>query len=353
MSTCLEPIRGEELLFLPLAAVPWYFAGERLLVVIDPRLAEDFGPFFSDSPILIVPEGEKAKSWDSLSLLFEDFLRLGVDRSWKVLAVGGGTVSDLAGFAAHLWMRGLSFSCAPTTLLAMVDASLGGKNGIDFRGYKNALGSFQRPERIFCDVTVLSSLDPVQFASGIVEAVKHAVIDGESYFSFLEALLADGGGAEAFSHKACHPESLKKLVTESQRIKTGIVDADPLEKGGRRVLNLGHSFGHALELETGLPHGYAVSLGMALALRYSLSKGFISQGEASRVLRLLEGFGLPINLSILADGALRSRVASSLYMDKKREGAAMNFVLPRGIGRVEVAKVPVEELRRFLEEAWR
>jgi 3-dehydroquinate synthase len=347
------PASGEKLFYLPIHDVEECFKGERLLVVTDERLAELFGRSFSGSKLLVVPEGERAKSWHSLSSLFDDFVRLGVDRSWNLLALGGGSVSDLAGFAAHLWMRGISFSCAPTTLLAMVDASLGGKNGVDFRGYKNALGSFQRPECIFCDVSALSSLDPVQFASGLAEAVKHAVIDGESYFSFLESLLAEGGGAGAFSHPRCGAESLKRLVTESQRIKLAIVDADPFEKGRRRVLNLGHSFGHALELETGLPHGFSVSLGMALALRYALRGGLIEDDERSRILRLLAGFGLPVDLSLLADGALRARVSASLFMDKKREGATMNFVLPRGIGHVETARIPVEALRSFLEEAWK
>jgi 3-dehydroquinate synthase len=346
------PVGGEKLFYLSIHDVENCFSGERLLVVTDSRLAELFGGSFSGSKLLIVPEGEKAKSWDSLSTLFEGFVSLGVDRSWKLLALGGGSVSDLAGFAAHLWMRGISFSCAPTTLLSMVDASLGGKNGVDFRGHKNVLGSFQRPERIFCDVSALSSLDSVQFASGMAEAIKHAVIDGESYFSFIESLLAEGGGAGAFSHAACRSESLKHLVAESQRIKLAIVDADPFEKGKRRVLNLGHSFGHALELETGLPHGYAVSLGMALALRYSLRNGLVGDDVSSRILRLLEGFGLPVDLSFLADGALRARVAASLFMDKKREGKTMNFVLPRTIGDVDVVKIPVEELRLFLEEAW-
>jgi len=333
--------------------VPAAFTGERLLVVTDPRLFAEFVSSFPSCETLLVPEGERAKSWDSLYELFEGFLRLGVDRSSKILALGGGSISDLAGFASHLWMRGLSFSCAPTTLLAMVDASFGGKNGIDFHGYKNALGSFQRPKRLFCDVTALSSLDSIQFASGMAEAIKHAVIDGEPYFAFIESLLEEGGGQGAFSHKACSAESLKRLVAESQRIKLGIVDLDPCEKGIRRILNLGHSFGHALELQTGLPHGFAVSLGMALALRYSCSKGLLDNAIESRILRLLGGFGLPVDLSILADEGLRAKVASSLFMDKKRQGVRINFVLPRGIGKVEIAETPIEELRLFLEEVWR
>jgi 3-dehydroquinate synthase len=141
-------------------------------------------------------------------------------------------------------------------------------------------------------------------------------------------------------------------VAGSQRVKLAIVDADPLEKGRRRVLNLGHSFGHGLELETGIPHGFAVSLGMALALRYSLSRGQIGSGECSRILSLLAGFGLPVDLSLLSDNRLRVKLASSLAMDKKREGEMMNFALPRGIGRVEVDRIPVAELRLFLEEAF-
>ena len=352
MSGCRDPAGSEDLVFLPIPEICTYFGKSTHLVVTDSRLAGAFGRHFPGASILVVPEGEKAKSWESLSTLLEGFVRLGVDRSWKILALGGGSVSDLAGFAAHIWMRGIPFSCAPTTLLSMIDASLGGKNGIDFRSYKNVLGSFQRPERVFCDVSTLSSLDPKQFASGMAEAVKHAVIAGEPYFSLLESLLAEGGGPGSFSHEACRQESLERLVSGSQEIKLAIVAADPLEKGRRRVLNLGHSFGHALELETGLAHGFAVSLGMSLALLYSLRKGLIEAGECSRILDLLSGFGLPVDLSILSDGEMRARVASSLAMDKKREGETMYFALPRSIGTVEIARVPVAELRFFLEEVF-
>jgi 3-dehydroquinate synthase len=177
-----DSIGREKVVFSPISRIRESFGDLPLLIVTDCRLAEIFGTCFPASRTLIVPEGEKAKSWEALSDLLAGFVNLGVDRSWNLLALGGGSVSDLAGLASHIWMRGISFFCAPTTLLSMVDASLGGKNGIDFMGFKNVLGSFQRPKTIFCDVSALLSLDSTQFASGMAEAIKHAVIDGEPYF---------------------------------------------------------------------------------------------------------------------------------------------------------------------------
>lgn len=342
--------QGERIRFLPISDALATFDPRRVLVVTDPRLAGLLASELKAFHTLVAPEGEAAKCWESLGQLFEGFRSAGADRSWTVLSIGGGSVSDLAGLAAHLWMRGLAFSCVPSTLLAMVDASLGGKNAIDFHGYKNVIGSFQRPKEIFCDVSLLRSLDRRQFLSGLAEAVKHGIIDGEGYFRQLEDLLSEGGGLRAFDPAALSSGSLERLVSGSQRIKLGIVDADPTEKGARRVLNLGHSFGHPIELELGIPHGYAVSLGLVLALRFTEAKGMAGGETLGRVETLLEGFGLPTELGFLGDPRVRGRISTSLGMDKKREGGTMHFVAPLAIGRVEVLPISVAELSSFLEE---
>jgi len=322
----------------------------RTLVLTDKKVHSLFGTLFPDCPIAFVPEGEAAKSWDVLTELYSQFIAFKLDRNWSILAIGGGTISDTAGFAAHTWMRGIDFLAAPTTLLAMTDAALGGKNGIDFHGYKNVLGSFHLPTTIFCDIEALRRLEAAQFASGMAEVVKHAIIDGEGYFTLLERSLASYAAADGFDYAACPSSVLKQIVSESQRIKLDIVERDPRESGERRLLNLGHTFGHAIEVLAGIPHGHSVSLGIALASSFSVRKGIMKAGTAQRIASLLSGFGLPVDFRRFAEGDFFERVGETLFMDKKRNGAFMNLVVPRNIGIVAVEKIPVEELKAFLRE---
>jgi len=321
----------------------------KTLVVTDRKIFSLFGAGFPDCPVAFVPEGEAAKSWDALSDLYGQFVAEKLDRSWNLLAIGGGTVSDVAGFAAHTWMRGIGFLTAPTTLLAMTDAALGGKNGIDFRGYKNIVGSFHLPSAIFCDTETLRTLEAREFASGMAEVIKHAIIDGEEYFRFLEASLVSHNTGEGFDFRACPSSLLERLIRESQRIKTGIAERDPKEARERRILNLGHSFGHAIEIASGLPHGHAVSLGIVLASSFSERMGGMEKTTATRIGELLSGYGLPVDYARIVK-PIGSRVAEALLMDKKREGDWMNLVIPREIGMVGVEKIAITELRAFLDE---
>jgi 3-dehydroquinate synthase len=349
--------------YAPLASLAAAIDPERTLIVADRTVQRLFGASFPPCPIASVPEGEAAKSWEVLAGLFRRLTEMRMDREGRILAIGGGSVSDVAGFAAHTWMRGIAFSAAPTTLLAMTDASLGGKNAIDFEGFKNVIGSFQQPEAILCDIETLRSLDSVQFASGMAEVVKHAVIDGEEYFSFLEATLADQADGSGFRHADCPAATLRRMVADSQRVKLSIVERDPTEKGERRILNLGHTFGHAVEVATGVPHGYAVSIGLKLACDYSASRGFMTEDAAVRIETLLKGYGLPTRLPELsgrAGGAtftrgeiasreLTRKAADALIMDKKRSGGTVHFIMPRAIGDVAVERIAVSDLASFLE----
>ena len=322
----------------------------RTLVITDKKVHTLFGSSFPDCPTVFVPEGEAAKSWDVLAELYRQFIAYKMDRSGSVLAIGGGTISDIAGFAAHTWMRGIEFFAAPTTLLAMTDAALGGKNGIDFQGYKNVVGSFHLPSAIFCDIEALRRLDALQFASGMAEVVKHAIIDGEAYFGFLERSLASYGKPDGLDYGECPSSVMKRIVAESQRIKLDIVERDPRESGERRLLNLGHTIGHAIEVLAGIPHGHSVSLGIVLASAFSVRKGTMEAGTARRIVALLTGFGLPVDFGRFAKDGFYERVGEALFMDKKREGAFMNLVVPRAIGLVGIEKISVEELKAFLRE---
>ncbi|MDP2792370.1 MAG: 3-dehydroquinate synthase family protein [Rectinemataceae bacterium] len=321
----------------------------KTLILTDRKIHSLFGGSFPDCPLAFVPEGEAAKSLEVLAGLYRQFIAFELDRTWKILAIGGGTVSDLGGYAAHSWLRGIGVMFAPTTLLAMSDASLGGKNGIDFQGYKNVVGSFQLPKAIFCDIETLRRLDGQQFASGMAEVVKHAIIDGESYVAFLEKTLDLRAGNGSLDYRACPGETLRHMVAESQRVKLSIVQRDPREAGERRILNLGHSFGHAIEAVLGMPHGYCVALGIVLACSFSMRRGYMTDSTARRIVRLLSGYGLPVDVtSLLRD---KDRIAETLFMDKKREGPWMNLVIPKDIGSVVIEKVAISELKAFLDEA--
>lgn len=318
----------------------------RTLLVTDERIEALFGAAFPPCPVHRVPEGEAAKSLSSLEVMYRRLASLDADRTWTVLSIGGGSVSDLAGFAAHTWMRGIRFMAAPTTLLAMCDAALGGKNGVDLDGFKNVVGSFHLPTLLFCDVECLRALPEEQFVSGMAEAVKHAVLDGEEHFAFLESCAAQH--AAGLSFRDFNREDLRRIVEESQKVKLGIVARDPQESGERRKLNLGHTFGHAIESVSGLAHGYSVALGMVLVCRFAEQAGKLKPEDAARIWRLLAAFGLPVSHPVLREK--REEIAKALFMDKKREGGTMNLVIPRSIGEVEVRKLPVEALEAFLSE---
>ncbi|MDX9783453.1 MAG: 3-dehydroquinate synthase family protein [Spirochaetia bacterium] len=321
----------------------------KTLLVSDARVFSLYGKHFSNLPHVLIPEGEAAKSLDALPALFDSFVQHRVDRSWSVLALGGGSVSDTAGFAAHVWMRGLGFYATPTTLLALCDAALGGKNGLDYGGYKNVIGSFHFPLRLFCDVETLRSLEPEQFASGMAEAVKHGILEGGEHFAYLEDCAQRYEGEKGLDYRSCPPEVLERIVYLSQQFKLGIVAQDPKESGKRRLLNLGHSFGHALESASGMPHGFAVSLGIGLAASYACARGRMEETELHRILSLLSACGLPVSLGAYdLDGSLKKKAAELLFMDKKRVGRQMHFILPEGIGAVKIEKIPVDELLSFL-----
>jgi 3-dehydroquinate synthase len=334
--------------FCALGEIASHIDRQKTFVVTDRKIFSLFGTSFPDCPIAFVPEGESAKSWEVLVDLYGQLIASKLDRSWSLLAIGGGTVSDIAGFAAHTWMRGIGFLTAPTTLLAMTDASIGGKNGIDFKGFKNVVGSFHLPSAIFCDVDTLRTLDATQFASGMAEVIKHAIIDGEEYFSFLEASIAQGGES-GLDYVSCPAQLLRHMVCVSQRIKLGIVERDPWEAGERRILNLGHSLGHAIEIASGLPHGHAISLGIALASSFSMRKGRMKPNTAKRISGLLSGYGLPVDYASLVK-PIGAEVIAALFMDKKREDGWMNFVIPGDIGDVVVEKIAIAELTAFLDE---
>jgi 3-dehydroquinate synthase len=312
-----------------------YISGERTVVITDTNVRSHFQKDFPAGEIISIGTGEVIKNLDTVKTLYGKLVELSADRSTFVIGIGGGVVCDICGFVASTYMRGMRFAYIPTTLLAQVDASVGGKTGVNFGGYKNLVGVFNQPEFVLCDFDLLNTLPVAEMLSGFAEIVKHAVIADGQLFDFLEQNFKKALELD--------PAAIEKLVYESLVIKSTIVNADEREKGERRKLNFGHTIGHAIEKAAGVNHGEAVSAGMVMASALSVDKGFLSEAEHQRLKTLLEKIGLPTRLRVKMESVL-----DALGKDKKREGEAVHFVLLNGIGKAIVAEISLKELRESI-----
>ncbi|MEZ0496983.1 3-dehydroquinate synthase [Sphingomonas sp. IW22] len=281
------------------------------------------------SEAIVVAPGEGSKSWETLARVVDRLLELGVERSDHIIALGGGVIGDLAGFAAAIVKRGCHFVQVPTSLLAQVDSSVGGKTAITTPAGKNLVGAFHQPSMVLIDPQVLDTLPPRELRAGYAEVVKYGLIDDAGFFAWCEAhgaaLLAGDG------------EAREVAIAHSVAAKARIVAEDEREISGRRaLLNLGHTFGHALEAETGfsdrLLHGEAVAAGMALAFGFSAAQGICDPADAARVVAHLKAVGLPHDLASAGVDASGARLVDHMRHDKKMEAGTLPFLLARGIG---------------------
>jgi 3-dehydroquinate synthase len=299
------------------------------------------------SEAIVLPPGEGTKSWSQLESLTDRLLELGVERGDHVLALGGGVIGDLVGFAASILKRGCGFVQIPTTLLAQVDSSVGGKTAINGKAGKNLIGAFHQPALVLIDPDVLDTLPVRELRAGYAEVVKYGLIDDPAFFEWCEAngaaLLA--GDAQARAHAIAH----------SVRAKARIVAEDERETTGKRaLLNLGHTFGHALEAETGfsdkLLHGEGVAAGMALAFAYSAQKGLCPTQDAERVAAHLRAVGLPDGLAATGITASGAALVEHMLHDKKMDAGTLPFLLARGIGEAFLDKtVDLKDIAAFLD----
>jgi 3-dehydroquinate synthase len=300
---------------------------------------------------VIVEEGEVSKTYAGLEKVSEALIAAKIERNDLVIALGGGVVGDLAGFAAAILRRGVDFVQVPTSLLAQVDSSVGGKTGINSPQGKNLLGAFHQPVLVIADTSVLDTLSPRQFRAGYAEVAKYGVLGDEAFFTWLEASHAgifEGGAAR------------EHAIATSCRAKAAIVSRDERENGERALLNLGHTFGHALEAATGfsdrLFHGEGVSIGMVLAAEFSAKLGMISEADAARVERHLASVGLPTHLQDIAGFAQEGLADADALMglmaqDKKVKRGRLTFILLQAIGRAVVASdVEPALVRDFLQQ---
>jgi 3-dehydroquinate synthase len=297
-----------------------------------------------DEAIVTVPSGEASKSVEMIGRIWDEMARLAVDRSTHVVAVGGGVIGDLAGFAAASFARGVPFWQVPTTLVAQVDSAIGGKTGINLSAGKNLVGAFWQPRGVIADIDTLASLPDREFTSGLAEVVKYGMILDEGFFTWLEQHAGD--------LLARNPEAVGQAVLRSAALKADVVEKDERELSGlRAALNYGHTFGHAYEAAAGygtLLHGEAVAMGMARAARLAALLGRVSQSLVVRQDSLLRRLGLPI-----APGAEHrfddAELLAIMARDKKSLGGRLRFVLPDRIGHVELVEgIDAAAVRRAL-----
>ena len=296
--------------------------------------------------VVTIPPGEASKSFAELERLCDALLAARLERRDLVIALGGGVVGDLAGFAAAVVRRGVDYVQVPTTLLAQVDSSVGGKTAIDSAHGKNLVGAFHQPILVVADTALLDTLPPREFAAGYAEVAKYGLLGDAPFFESLEA-----NWREVFAGGAVR----ERAIAVSCRAKAAIVARDERETGDRALLNLGHTFGHAFEAAAGfsgrLLHGEAISLGMVLAFAFSARRGLLPQVEADRVARHLAAVGLPTHLSSIAELPDADRLMDLIAQDKKVQRGALTFILVRGIGQAFVASdVDAAEVRAFLVE---
>lgn len=305
-----------------------------VVILTDNNVFKLYGKRFPPFPVLKIKPGETSKQIKTIENLSGKLLDLGIDRSGFVLAIGGGVVCDIAGFLASVYMRGIRCGYVSTTLLSQVDASTGGKNGVNLGEIKNVIGTFRQPEFVICDTTMLRTLPDEEYRSGLAELIKTGFIGDREIIHILENNYPDVVRRDR--------ELLSDLVSRSVKFKADVVARDEKEKDLRRVLNFGHTFGHAIELYESVKHGFAVASGMELAALFSVRKGYLPAADYERIKNLLKRYGLLLKPSIPVDKA-----EEYILHDKKKSGKDIYFVFLNGIGEAMVEKLPVEEVLGF------
>jgi len=322
----------------------WGLTGS-CLVVADSKVGRIYGAKLLSAlkgsgftaKFFVLPPGEEHKTLHETQRIYRAMLEAGLDRGSFIVSLGGGVVGDIAGFAAATYMRGIPFVQVPTTLLAQVDASVGGKVGVNLSEGKNLVGAFHQPRGVLIDPSVLATLDRRQLTAGFAEVIKHAIIADARYFGFLE-----NNSARALSlESAC----MERIITRSCEIKAGIVARDERERGLRMILNFGHTIGHAIETVTGYRfylHGEAVAIGMACASAVAARLGCIPQRSHRKITALLQKYGLPVRMEKISV----KKILRALPRDKKARGGKVRFVLPERIGKAFVTEGVGEDIIR-------
>ncbi len=321
-----------------LSALENYLAGRQAVIVTDTNIKALYGQKFPDVPVITIGTGEKIKTLATVETILRKLLDYNCDRSSFLVGIGGGIVTDIAGFAASIFLRGIGFGFVSTSLLSQVDASVGGKNGVNLDAFKNMVGVFNQPEFVICDIDLLQTLPRNEISNGLAEIVKHALICDPALFEFLELNRQNALDLDK--------ETIFRLVDDSVRIKSEVVQLDEKESGERRKLNFGHTIGHAIEKIEQSGHGRAVSLGMVAAALFSQSKGWLDATEITRIKTLLSGLNLPVEFDFKPDQIIRAA-----QKDKKKQGDALFYVFLESIGKARVEKIDFAEMNAFIHSA--
>ena len=311
---------------------------EQTILITDENVFASQSAKFSGWKIIVIKPGEEFKQQKAVDKIFQQLIAFEADRKTFIVGVGGGVVTDITGYAASVYMRGLKFGFVPTTILAMVDASIGGKNGVDVGIFKNLVGLIKQPEFLLFDYSLLQTLPQEHWINGFAEIIKHACIKDKDLFEILEH--------ESLEHFQSDRNKLANLIERNVAIKTAVVLKDEFEQADRRLLNFGHTLGHAIENNYQLLHGHAISIGMMAACSISVELNHFDLAEKKRIAGLFHQYGLPSHLQID-----HGKIWEILKMDKKRTGNKMNFVLLNKIGEAVVHPIPFDQLKELITQS--
>lgn len=315
--------------------LPW---GHRVIVITDTSIARRYRRLINQYEHIVIGTGEKIKTLATIEQLHRELIERGADRQTFLLGIGGGIVTDITGFVASTFMRGVRFGFVSTTLLGQVDASVGGKNGVNLDGYKNMIGCFNQPEFVLCDIGMLRTLSDRQFRAGLAELIKTGLLGNRVLFEMVEAL--------TFDEVRRDPLLTADLVLMAIKIKAGIVERDERESGERRKLNLGHTVAHAIEkCSRKMLHGEAVAVGCVVMARLAVDMGLLPARDAERIERMFDRMGFT-----LTSPAPIEKLITALRKDKKSAGDQIKIVLPTAIGQCEVRSVMFDWLDERLRQ---
>lgn len=308
---------------------------ENAVIVTDENVASKHQKKFKGWKTIVIKAGEQHKVQSTADAIIQQLIDLGADRKTTLVGVGGGVVTDITGYVAGVFMRGINFGFVPTSILSMVDAAIGGKNGIDVGLYKNMVGLIRQPNFLLYDFTLLKSLPKEEWVNGFAEVIKHACIKDASMFRLLEE--------NKLPYFQKDPTILAKLVERNALLKTRVVVADEFESGERKVLNFGHTLGHAIENLYQIPHGHAVSIGMGVACKFSeIVSGF---KETERVTKILKQYGLPPHFKFDKEEVFRI-----LKSDKKKSSEGITYILLHKIGQAQMTPLSFDQIENLINQ---
>ena len=305
------------------------------VLIVDEKVFFNHAARFKGWNVMVLKSGEENKTRDTADTIIDNLIGLEADRKTTLVGIGGGVITDITGYVASIYMRGLRFGFVPTTVLGMVDAAIGGKNGIDLGVYKNMVGTIRQPSFLLYDYSFLKSLPEAEWVNGFAEIIKHACIRDAAMFKLLEQT--------SLQQLRSSKKTLGELVERNAKLKSKVVQQDEFEVGDRKLLNFGHTLGHALENLYELSHGQAVSIGMAYAC--VLSEKMNGFGQSERVIELIERYGLPANIEFDKD-----QVMEVMRMDKKRERKEIHYVFLEKIGKGVIKPISIKQLQQFISQ---